>query len=231
MPAMTSPKKPMDDDAPWEPTVDSSSSDADDETNAASDYTDVYGGTAKQGSDDGSSDKPQDTTPTPTVTMAYTAAPDFKPAPPPKGGQAGRDVPPSPKFSVDLGGLRSLETTGLNSTSAIVDAYTKLRGKVTNASTSDSIFGQNVTTGEKRYGDDWGSKAHEGKGGDTPSDNTDKLDDEGTQFAASIVPAMEQLLVKAGGTVESLGVYCALLNNAGQVYAQSDRNSIFPDAG
>jgi hypothetical protein len=64
---------------------------------------------------------------------------------------------------------------------------------------------------------------------DNPNEvvNYDQLDSEGRQFAAAIDPQMEQLLQSAAGLIEAIGAFTALLNNAGQVYAQADYNSDF----
>jgi hypothetical protein len=53
----------------------------------------------------------------------------------------------------------------------------------------------------------------------------DHLDSEGEAFAGSMIPAMEQLLNQVGGIIETMGIFAALLNNAGQMYANADYNS------
>jgi hypothetical protein len=62
-----------------------------------------------------------------------------------------------------------------------------------------------------------------------PGADNDPLDGEGAAFAASINPQQRKLLQAVAGSLQTMGVFTALLNNAGQMYANADLNSAFLD--
>lgn len=211
--------------APWQPTVDSSDSD---EQQAATQYDDIYGGSpdttpAPGGSGSGSS--PSGPYQVPTLGMAYTKAPDLIPnAGAGTGSSSTQNSPVADGFSIDLRELMAAESSCLSAVSAAVDAYGTLAGVVNNAVGSASVFGQNVTTEVTGWtyvnGVTYAPPAS--------NSNPDPLDSEGSDFAKSINPQMQQLLQAVGGAIEAMGVFTALLNDAGQMYAETDSQSAFP---
>ena len=143
----------------------------------------------------------------PNLAMVYTEAPDLIPTPNPQSGSSGNAtaVDLSYATSVDLADLRSTEQTCLNETSDMVDAYNTLKPLVTAAASSSTIFGQDVTGGHSASGTRYSI-----------------YNAEGTDYASSMVPAMESLLQAAGNLIEALGGFNAMLNTAGQMYAETD---------
>lgn len=228
---MTDPAKSKYDTTPWQPTVDTSNGD---EKKAGQDYTDVYGGTPTYGTADGGGDSSSSMPPgnIPELTTAYTVAPDLVPT-------AERPGPPGPRipvfpgpddgmtmgaFRIDLGALKSTEQSFLDATTASVHAYENLKGIVNDAINSDTLFGQSVGAVSSNSG--YTSLAAGGFGTTT---TMDPLDDEGTQFAASMGPELHNLLVSAAGVIELMGAFSAMLNNAAQMYTYTDSGSAFTD--
>jgi hypothetical protein len=225
---MTDPIKPEYQFTVWQPTVDTSDSDVGDEKSAAAKYDATYGGsysTTTTASTSSQSSTPSSPGYIPTLSMAYTTAPDLIPLPNTGGqGAGGSTAPLSDPFSIRLGDLMSTEQTFLESTNAAVDGYQTLSTVVNGAISSNSIFGQIVGT-QPNVGDNKASWLT----GDGVT--YDKLDSEGTSFANAVNPQMEHLLQAVGNTVEALGYFTALLNNAGQMYTETDAQSAFPPPG
>jgi hypothetical protein len=250
---MTDPKKSahQPDSDVWQPTVDLSAKDANDEKSAASDYDKIYGGSYKTGSStSNNSSSTSGSYTVPTLSAAYTEAPGFFGAPRDTNGPVSPPTnPPAPPGSksnasgtqrsfaaidlfVDLKALRTLETSYITTTQRAVTEYEKLRQIVvqsmaTGAGTVDT-FGQAVG----KVFTDLGPGPNDQLVGDADVHTDvkwDPLDDEGKQFAASIEPQMQYLLQMIGNSIETLGTFTALLNNAGQIYAQSDAQSAFPN--
>jgi hypothetical protein len=221
---MTDPIASQYDTNVWQPTVDSSSGDAKDQKTAVSEYDKTYGDApytappSTGGSSSGSSTYY-------SLSMAYTAAPDLIPvaaAPPQSSGSA---APLADMFFVQLGSLKDAEQACLTATQSTVSQYQALSSVVGSAISSDSIFGQTVDTVTKNNGDNKASELEP-----AVQVTPDQLDSEGTQFAQSIIPAMQQLLAAAGNTIEAMGQFTALLNNAGQMYTDTDAQSAFPSS-
>jgi hypothetical protein len=234
------PLKPDDQPVSWQPQISPSDSDYPDEQSALSAYDALYGN-APYTPPSGSTDDTQSSYPDPTLEMAYTTAPDFTPEvyrpPTPVNDRTGPAPATAKPFVIELGSLRSAEETFLSATSQAVDGYHSLHAAVKNAIGSPSIFGQIV--GSKTIPQ--GLTPQQGSG--SPSDNIptgnmdgdsgssvtmDPLDSEGQQFAGAINPAMEQLLQVIASTVETMGTFGAMLNNAGQMYTDGDATSAFP---
>lgn len=226
----TDPIKPNDQSTSdvWQPTVDKSDQGAGDETTAADNYDKIYGGSYTKppkndssGSDDDSASFPW------SLTMAYTTAPDLIPVPEKQdSGSGGPADPLSGQFSVDLGAVRSTEQTFLTSTSTVVEAYKTLSTAVLGAVNSNTNFGEYDTitrTGNQNAGpyNDWPNY-------NSDTAQWDPLDEEGQQFSASIKPQMSKLLGSVANLIESMGHFNALLNNAAQMYTDTDAASAFP---
>jgi hypothetical protein len=207
----------------WQPTVNSSDSDSGEETKAAQQYDTNYGGsyttTAPSSSGSGSSGTAY------SLSMAYSTAPDLIPVPESQSSGSGSSVPLADQFNVDLGAVRSTEQTFLTSTGNLVNAYESLSSTVQNAISSDSIFGQLDTTPP--------TTSPNSKAGSILGDGVqwDNLDSEGMNFASSVNPQMQQLLAQVSNVIESMGQFNALLNNAAQMYTDTDASSAFPAPG
>jgi hypothetical protein len=195
---------------PWQPTVDTSAKDAGDEKSAAATYDSDYGGTyttTTTSPSSGSSSTNYVELPSPTMSMAYTTAPDLIPVtntPAPSTG--GTPAPLAEPFSIQLGDLMTAEQAFLNATNATVQGYQALSSIANNAISSTTIFGQ--ADGEAGTGD--------------------KLDSEGKSFASAVIPQIQQMLYAIGNSIEAMGQFSALLNNAGQMYTDTDAQSSFP---
>jgi hypothetical protein len=235
---MVSPMVSRYDTSPWQPTIDTSSSDVSDQQAAAAQYNQVYGGSAK--SADGSK-PPVDNPPwadMPSVYMAYTQAPDFVPTASSQGTPSdisNADVLDTMPFYIELAALRTTEQAFLNATSAAIDDYNTLKGIVTAATLSQTIFGQHV--GETLVDGQWMDNSYV----NTPYHSTDDpysgnpyptsaspLNPEGQDFANSTDPAMTQVCSSICAVLELWGVFTALLNNTGQMFTYTDSNCRFP---
>lgn len=206
---------------PWQPTVDTSTKDGDNEKAAAKKYDSYYGGAYTDGSNSGDDGKVYDSYPDPTLAMVFTQAPDLVPTPqltPPSSSGSAGTVDLSYEVDVQLADLRSTEQTCLTETSALVDAYNSLKGTVTSAVNSATIFGQNV-------GDPGGKDPRVADlGGDGPT--ASQYNSEGQDFATSMNSQMEQLLQQSGNAIELLGQFVSMLNVAGQMYAETDATAL-----
>lgn len=199
---------------PWVPNVDPTASDHGDEEDAAEQYAEIYGVTATTGKpdDSDSSETPATMVTMPTLSMAYTLAPDLVPTEP-APSDALPLLPDSSPFSIDLGALRAAEQTFLNAVSNVTSAYEALRTKVQGAIDDDTLFGQ-----------DNGHFENSGPHG-TPQWHKDELAESGTQFAEAINPQLTKVMQDGAGGIELMGSFTALLNNAGQTYAETDAKS------
>jgi hypothetical protein len=225
---MTDPEKAKHDHDPFEPTIDPSNGT---EVSAGQDYTDVYGGTVSTSDGDSSALSPrsvQNPDDPDRLFTAYNAAPDLLPGPRPSAAGSGSPIAASQAWKVDLGAVRGLEGSLLSATSVMTDSYNDLRNKVVAASHSRTFFGQNDTYQQDVTPD---TDPDTYSGGSDVQTQKDDLDGEGQEFANSIIPGMTQLMNAVAGAIEYLGVFNASLNNAAQIYAQSDSNSAFPETG
>lgn len=207
---------------PWQPTTDSSN---DDQKKAGEAYTAIYGtGPATPVGDN--TKPPAATGNIPGLTTAYTVAPDLVPTEDSSSG-SGSAVPMRlGAFSIDLGALRTAEQSCLNATTQSVHAYENIRQVVTNAIGSPSLFGQRVGTVDTDF-TVGGKSGDESLVGPTDKITWDKLDQNGKDFAATMNPQLHNLLVSAAGVIELMGGFTAMLNNAGQMYTQTDNSSAF----
>ncbi|MFJ8492464.1 hypothetical protein ACIRBZ_29565 [Streptomyces sp. NPDC094038] len=206
---------------PWVPNVDPDASDHGDEEDAAEQYAQIYGVTATSNPTDDSDDETPDALVTmPTLSMAYTTAPDLVPTEP--GGGAGSAMPTLPDsnaFSIDLGALRTAEQTFLDAVANVSSAYETLRAKVQGAIDNPNLFGQQDGHSEAS-GPHGALQWHK-----------DELADGGAQFAEAINPQLTKVMQDGAGGIELMGTFTALLNNAGQTYAETDAKSAMPDIG
>jgi hypothetical protein len=210
----------------FQPSVSSSDSDYSDEKQAVATYQSTYGIAGTSG---GGNQAPlTGTPPYPTLSMAYTTAPDLMPQPQTNGSSGSGSSAPEPQFPVfiELGTLMSTEGSFLGATSEIVNEYENtLMPLVQGAMGSGTFFGQNagISTGVAP-----GSRAA-AKG--EPTEKADPLNQEATKFAAAINPQMSYLMQQIGTLVEALGVFTSRINTAGQYYTDTDAQSVFPPPG
>ncbi|MFF7475118.1 hypothetical protein [Streptomyces sp. NPDC008092] len=198
---------------PWVPNVDPDASDHGDEEDAAETYADVYGVTATSNPPDDSDtdDTPADMVTMPKLSMAYTTSPDLMPTDPGGGDSGPPPLPDTNAFSIDLGALRSAEQTFLDAVSNMTSAYETLRTKVQAAIDDPNLFGQ--------------QDGHLQVSGRMASWVPDELAESGAQFAEAINPQLTKVMQDGAGGIELMGSFTALLNNAGQTYAETDAKS------
>jgi hypothetical protein len=237
-----------------------------DELKAVLDYDKIYGGAPNQitfnGPDD-SEGAPWGSYDVPTLSSAYTDAPDFiavENKPDATAVSPTSILPPFPNFDTGSGKngpgagsnlasttksfvpiqdifanlyeLRTVESTLLHQNQVAIGNFTNLKQLVQSVTNNTvDAFGQFVgrgqwyggpsSDGNNQYTDDQGIAIHYDM-------NWDQLDSGGKDFAAHIEPQMEYLLQIIGNAIETLGTFTALLNNAGQMYTESDSHSAFP---
>jgi hypothetical protein len=207
--------------APFQPTVDPSSSDFSNEKTAAEQYDAIYGGMYITGSNSSDSGTVYNSYTTPSLDMVFTQAPDLVPTAQllPAGSSSSSSADLTFSTDVQLADLRSTEQACLNETSALVDAYNSLKTTVTAAVNSTTIFGQNVGSAGI-----YNPRIVALGGGPTPTYS--QYNTEGQNFAASMDSQMEQVLQEAGNAIELLGQFVAMLNVAGQMYAETDATAL-----
>jgi len=208
---------------PWQPTINDSDGN---QKHAGKDYTGVYGVTPVIDDSDDNDDPPPPPKSghEPILTMSYTQAPDFIPAPRTKGKDGTTPAMEAGAFAIDLATLRSAEQTCLDACSTVIDQYNQLKSEVEKAAADDNFFGQGVGTTQ------WTPSVTPGAGvPGMPYWSPDKYDDSSQQFADSIIPQMKNLLNSIGNATVAMGQFPALLNNTGQAYATMDNAAAFVD--
>jgi hypothetical protein len=223
------PEKPTADSDPWQPDApNSKDKDKGAEQSANDQYHGVYGGSDAPASSGGGSSTPGAIVPDPTLSMDYTTAPDIRPVKQTGGSASSGQVAPSPAFTVDLGQLRTAENNVLAATQQMVIQYSSLLSQVQSDQNSPTMWGQTVghTPDNSMSMQNMNDKRSDGVStGDGTTDN--EFDQEGVQFAAAMGPAMTAVLAEVAQTIEMIGQFTALLNNAGQTYAQTDYSCVF----
>ncbi|RDD83931.1 hypothetical protein [Streptomyces parvulus] len=165
----------------------------------------------------------------PETEVVWDVPPSFNIPPTDMGG--GGDGPPTEEtiepsgdLRVDLGALRTSEKSVLTEARGAVEKYEEVRALV--ASVKDTVFGQGAEDKYERSGDNSNSMSYDPQSGKSVANPFAAT---GEAFAAEMNPQMQRALLEVGSTIEKLGEYIALLNHAGQVYAEADRQSRFPD--
>lgn len=159
--------------------------------------------------------------PTVAIGKNWSTPASFNDDPP--GGSSKSDNKPTPSvdsITVDLGSIRSAETTMLGAARTAITDYSTLRDKV--MAVKDTVFGQTaVETVKSRANSD---------GVNSPYDHTQNspVQDPAKKFAEEINPAQEKALWQMANALEIVGQYIAALNAAGQSYAKTDRASNMP---
>ena len=158
----------------------------------------------------------------PTLQLVWSGTPPtYNEAPANSGGGGGADHRAIVGIvRADLKAMRDTETTMMTDANVAVSEYENVR-KYTLAHL-DSIWGQTaaghdaVVQNPNDRGTTW---AH------VPNDFRETA----RKFAETMNPAMERGLEQIGGVLEKMGEYMALLNKSGQLFAQADDNSRFPE--
>ncbi|WP_327365078.1 hypothetical protein [Streptomyces sp. NBC_01217] len=170
----------------------------------------------------------------PTMSVGWDTPPSFNVDPGGQtGGQSASDVVDSGPIRFDAGTVRATENTLLAQSRNAVFNYEALRQKVDGAvhgqfwgpaAPPPPISSGQYTGGQTPGGTGWSPSPQE-------SDDNDQrtLAEIGEEFARHINPAMQKALAMQSNSLELLGNFIAMINNAGQSYARVDRASRFPE--
>jgi hypothetical protein len=157
----------------------------------------------------------------PQLEMLWNTPPSFTGVT--ASGSSTTTPPLSLAFRVALASVQSAESTMLGASSAIVPVYNTMDAQVQSAISNPSLYGQEATVTEHVLAP--GSRPIA-----TPPVivNDVPLQQAGQQFAAQINPAMTRALRSVADTMLTVGIFIAMLNDAGQVYTTADKNSAVP---
>ncbi len=157
----------------------------------------------------------------PQLTMLWTSAPSYtgNVGPAQGSGSAPLDLIP---IMVDLGSVMFAENGLLFAVSGVVNAYNPLDQQVQAAVTSDSFFGQEATY------DTLTMAGQEALGPQFQNRPDVDLQPSARQFADQINPAMTRVLRMIADAAESVGIYIAMLDKAGQAYSAADISTELP---
>ncbi len=166
----------------------------------------------------------------PQLMMLWTAAPDLTGQGMQGNGSMGTmgqkangpasSMPPeSMPFNVNLATVQAAEQAMLHAGSAVVSAYNPMEQEVQQDISEGTIFGQQAT-----YNTTFDARVPH------PVYNVPDapLQSAAQQFAAQMNPAMTRVLRLMADGMATAGTYIAMLNNAGQMYTASDKNSAVP---
>ncbi|GAB2799976.1 hypothetical protein GCM10027176_00030 [Actinoallomurus bryophytorum] len=128
--------------------------------------------------------------------------------------------PDAEDFSINLQRVGTQVDSMLGVSRELVTEYETLRAKVLGS--ESTVFGQNTHARAQTY---QGYTTFDSGYSDQPSGWVAPAKD----FAAKMNPAQEKTLQSIGAALELVGEYIALVNHSGQIYAQADRSSYFPD--
>ncbi len=162
----------------------------------------------------------------PTLTILWGPPPAYTG----NTGTAAAGPPPVTNASpmlVNLATMQAAESGLLSSASRVVDAYNALDQQVQSDIAGGTIFGQQATytsvtvhaVATYGHGTAWTTTQTQADTG---------LQQAAQQFAAQINPVMTRVLRMIADATESVGVYIALLDKAGQAYTAADKNSSVP---
>jgi hypothetical protein len=171
----------------------------------------------------------------PEVAVAWQTRPSFNADPnellngKEGGADGGESNPPAEAFTVNLRSVGEQVNNMLGTSRELVNEYEALKAKV--MANPDTIFGQTSMTTDA---EDNPSSAYLAPGTVNPPANGDThwatdYQEPAKEFAKLMNPHQQKTLETIGGALDAVGQYIARVNNAGQVYAQSDRKSKFPD--
>ncbi|HEY2579810.1 MAG TPA: hypothetical protein VGI74_26155 [Streptosporangiaceae bacterium] len=143
------------------------------------------------------------------------------------GGSAATSSAPVPDAApmlVNLATVQAAEQGALSSASRVADTYNALDQQVQAAIAGGTYLGQKAT-----YSYIYDPRSANGH--DVTLHYADTgLQQGAQQFAEQINPAMRRVLRMIADGTESVGVYIALLDKAGQAYTAADKSSLAPPA-
>ena len=155
----------------------------------------------------------------PELEMLWTTPPAFMGM---GDASSSATAPPlAASFSVSLPSVKSTESAMLTPTSDLVTTYNSLESGVQSDISGGTIFGQQATYRVVPVG-------YHGSAGPAQQLADQPLQQAGQQFAEQINPAMTRALRAVADSVETIGIFIAMLNNAGQIYTTADKNSVLP---
>ncbi|MET7695304.1 hypothetical protein ABZT06_46745 [Streptomyces sp. NPDC005483] len=171
----------------------------------------------------------------PQVSVAWETPPSFNKPPKDAGGGSGgqsSDVTDSGPILMDGPSVRAAESAALGGLRTASSGYSNLRGKV--SSLNADFFGpkekkQPVASVNTGTANPTGTSSGTMSDGDTDPEGNEALHQMADQFYESIKPAMQKALWQIANSLEVSGQYLAMVNKAGQTYAQMDRACVFPD--
>jgi hypothetical protein len=157
----------------------------------------------------------------PTLTILWGAPPAYTGN---TGGASASSAAASDSAEVlvNLATMQAAEQGTLSAATEIVNAYNTLDQQVQADIAGGTIFGQRAT-----YSYTYDPRSNNGF--DVTFHYADTGLQQGAQeFAAQMNPAMRRVLRMIADGTESVGVYIALLDKAGQAYTAADKNSTLP---
>jgi len=156
----------------------------------------------------------------PVLSMLWQAPPSFTGTGESASGNGG-SAPSAPPVTVDLGTLQAAEQAMVGAESQLVADYTELSAEVAQAVASDSFFGQQAIY----YNNDTSNSEYNHSVSGTQAQPDTGLQTGATDYYDQIAPAMTQVLAMIAATAETLGMFTAAINNAGQAYTFADKSS------
>ncbi|MDN3354935.1 hypothetical protein [Actinomadura sp. DC4] len=169
-------------------------------------------------------------TQSPELNVAWTKHPSFNNDPrdidegPDSGAANNSPATDAQEFSIDLQSVGTQVESMLTTARGLVSQYEALRSKV--LASEGTVFGQKSLEDPDEGFFDFSDGVYTPPADSTPQPTV--WAEPAQKFATTMNPAQEKALQNIGNTLERVGEYIALVNHSGQVYAQTDRQSIFP---
>lgn len=170
----------------------------------------------------------------PKLAVAWQTHPSFNTDPkdlyPGEGDEAGgKEGSAAEPFTVNLKSVGEHVNNMLGTSRELVNEYEALKAKV--MAHPDTVFGQTSMTTDKI---DNPSSDYLPPGGTTVAGSGNyhsptEFQKPAQEFARLMNPHQQKTLEEIGAVLDTVGQYIARVNHAGQVYAEADRKSKFPD--
>jgi hypothetical protein len=168
----------------------------------------------------------------PQLIMLWTTPPDLT-GMPGSGSESSTMPPPSDPFTVNLASVQAAEQAMLSAGLTVVTTYNPVAQEVQQEISQGTIFGQQATYNTMAPAPvpvDGGSTSGAPVERSVPDYNVPDtaLQSAAQQAAEYLNPAMTRVLRLMADGMSTAGAYIAMLNNAGQIYTSSDKNSKVP---
>jgi hypothetical protein len=164
----------------------------------------------------------------PTLEMLWTTVPAYTGATVSSSAAGPAPSATMVPITVSLATVHNAESAMLSEVSEIVNAYNTQNQAVQSEIAQGTIFGQQArftATGKFQPN----TYVYRDPGQDVYIDGPlTGLQQSAQDFAAHINPAMTRVLRTIADATQLVGVYIALLNNAGQAYSSADISSAYP---